>query len=648
MIADNAHKLALLQVVFDEIPDITFLKDAKGNFVLGNAALARLYNVAPDALVGKSDIDFGVDPVMAEAFRANVLAIMAGGKTEIVFERSRDASTGEIRHFKSIKKPLKTPSGENQILVIAHDITDIVRAQAQVAEHEQRLREVMAATLEGIWDWHIASGRVIHNEQWYSLIGYSEGEIVDHVDAFAACIHPDDRSLVWAAIQSLLEGRSDVYRSEHRMLCKDGRVIWVLDRGQIAERDADGKPVRVVGAFTDITDRKQDQQALEKALAAANYATRAKSEFLATMSHEIRTPMNGILGMAQLLLSDSVSQEERREWASTILDSGQILLTLLNDILDFSKVEAGRLDLSPSPFSPCQLAHETIAIFDELALGKGIEIEIDCTLGQRRFSGDSTRLRQMLSNYLSNAIKFSDYGKVTVKITECIHDNQPGLIEFSVNDSGIGIPADKQDLLFSPFTQIDASSTRRFGGTGLGLSIVRRLAELMGGEVGVESHEGQGARFWFRVALEPAAEMDFGENLPKRTAAQEIPSRFEGKVLVAEDNPVNRRVITSLLEKQGLQVTLAEDGQVALDKLAKQSFDLVLMDVQMPVMDGISATQKIRELELRGSLSRQTIIALTASAFAEDRQCCLDAGMDDYISKPINYRDLLRVLQEWL
>jgi len=648
MIADSAHKLALLQVVFDEIPDITFLKDAKGDFVLGNAALARLYNVAPDALVGKSDIDFGVDPVMAEAFRANVLAIMAGGKTEIVFERSRDASTGEIRHFKSIKKPLKTPSGENQILVIAHDITDIVRAQAQVAEHEQRLREVMAATLEGIWDWHIASGRVIHNEQWYSLIGYSAGEIADHVDAFAACIHPDDRSSVWAAIQALLEGRTEVYRSEHRMLRKGGSVIWVLDRGQIAERDADGKPVRVVGAFTDITDRKQDQQALEKALAAANYATRAKSEFLATMSHEIRTPMNGILGMAQLLLSDTVSQEERREWASTILDSGQILLTLLNDILDFSKVEAGRLDLSPSTFSPCHLAHETIAIFDELALDKGIEIDIDCTLGQRLFSGDTTRLRQMLSNYLSNAIKFSESGKVTVRITECIGEGQPRLIEFSVSDSGIGIPADKQALLFSPFTQIDASSTRRFGGTGLGLSIVRRLAELMGGEVGVESREGLGARFWFSVALEPASERDVGESLPKTTTYQDIPNRFEGSVLVAEDNPVNRRVITSLLEKLGLQVAIAEDGQAALDKLAEQSFDLLLMDVQMPVLDGISATHKIREMETRDGLSRQTIIALTASAFAEDRQCCLDAGMDDYLSKPINYRDLLRVLQEWI
>lgn len=502
MIVDDAHRLALLQVVFDEIPDIIILKDDMGNFVFGNAALARLYNVSTDALPGKSDIDFGVEPAMAEAFRANVLAVMAGGKTEVVFERSRDAVTGEIRHFKSIKKPLKTPSGQNQLLIIAHDVTDIVRAQEKLAEHEQRLREVMAATFEGIWDWNIASGRVIHNDQWYALMGYAEGEIADHVAAFAACIHPEDRGRVWEAIQSLLDGHTDTYHSEHRMMCKDGGVIWVMDRGRIAERDAQGNPLRVVGAFADISARKRDQQALELALADANQAARAKSEFLATMGHEIRTPMNGILGMAQLLMLDEVSPEERREWASAIQDSGQTLLNLLNDILDFSKVEAGRLDIDPVAFFPCQLVRETIDDFADQAKTKGIVIVFDCPFERRQYLGDALRLRQMLGNYLSNAIKFTEHGEIRIGLAEL----STGMLEFSVQDSGIGIAEDKQAMLFTPFTQVDASSTRRFGGTGLGLSIVRRLAELMGGSVGLESRLGEGARFWFRVALLPVGE----------------------------------------------------------------------------------------------------------------------------------------------
>jgi len=642
MIADDTHRLALLQVIFDEIPDIIILKDENGDFVLGNAALARLYNVHTGALPGKSDVDFGVDPVMAEAFRANVLAVMAGGKTEIVFERSRDALTGEIRHYKSIKKPLLTPEGKQQLLIIAHDITDIVRAQEKLAEHDQRLREVMAATFEGIWDWNIASGRVIHNEQWYALIGYAEGEIADRVEAFAACIHPDDKGRVWEAIQALLDGRTEAYRSEHRMICKDGSVIWVMDRGRVAERDDDGKPLRVVGAFADITARKNDQQALERALADANQATRAKSEFLATMSHEIRTPMNGILGMAQLLMLDEVSPEERREWASTILNSGQTLLTLLNDILDFSKVEAGRLELMPAPFSPCQMARETLAIFDEQALAKGIRIILDCSLESRQYVGDALRLRQMLSNYVSNAIKFTDQGEILIQVSEVA----PGVLEFSVKDSGIGISAEKQGLLFTPFTQIDGSSTRRFGGTGLGLSIVRQLALLMGGSIGLESHASNGSRFWFRVVLKALAETPSVES--SSTAGPEESRFLSGKLLVAEDNPINRKVISGLLGKLGLELKTVEDGQQALHILGSEVFDLVLMDIQMPNMDGISATHEIRARNIPGRQGHLPIVALTAGVFDEDRQRCLDAGMDDFISKPVDFKELKLTLSKWL
>jgi len=264
-IADQ-KRLALLEAVFEETPDVILLKDAKGNFLLCNRALARLYNTTPEAMVGKHEGDFGVPKSLADSYRGNVLAIMARDETEVVFEDSRNAVTGEIRHFKSIKRPFKDADGNNQILVTAHDITDMVRAQQQVAQSEQRLQEVLAATREGIWDWHVASGRVVHNQQWYHILGFAQGEITGHVDAFSARIHPDDKALVWQRLRQLLSGKHEFYESEHRMVCKDGTVIWVLDRGRVAEYDTHGTPVRVVGAYADISERKRLEMELRAAL----------------------------------------------------------------------------------------------------------------------------------------------------------------------------------------------------------------------------------------------------------------------------------------------------------------------------------------------------------------------------------------------
>lgn len=253
------RELALFQAAFDEIPDAIVLKDEKGNFLLCNQAVARFYNTTPEAMKGKHDGDFGVPKEMADGFRENVLGIMARGKTEIVFENSRDAISGEIRNFKSIKRPFKDADGRNQILVIAHDITDVVQAQRRVAESEKRLSDVMAATREGIWDWHIATGDVFHNAEWYRMLGFSEGEIADNIDAYSAQIHPDDKPAVWAKVQALLDGSAVDYFSEHRMICKDGSLIWVVDRGRIAEYSHEaGKenvPLRVVGSVIETTEQ---------------------------------------------------------------------------------------------------------------------------------------------------------------------------------------------------------------------------------------------------------------------------------------------------------------------------------------------------------------------------------------------------------
>jgi len=252
-----------LRTIIDEIPDPIVLKDQNGNFLLGNMAVARLYNTTPEAMVGKHDGDFGVPKEMSDFFRQNVRDIMARGLTEVVFEKSRDANTGEILHYRSIKKPFKNAEGQSQILVVAQNITDVIQAQEKVAESEHRLQQVMDITHEGIWDWHLPSGSVVHNPQWYKTLHWAVGELADTVDGFAALIHPDDKSLVWDRLNNLLSGASDTYHSEHRLLRKDGSAIWVQDRGRIVERDADGKPTRVIGSFTDISLQKEHQNHLE-------------------------------------------------------------------------------------------------------------------------------------------------------------------------------------------------------------------------------------------------------------------------------------------------------------------------------------------------------------------------------------------------
>ncbi|MCB4358800.1 ATP-binding protein [Quatrionicoccus australiensis] len=387
---------------------------------------------------------------------------------------------------------------------------------------------------------------------------------------------------------------------------------------------------------------------------AAESANQAKSLFLATMSHEIRTPMNGILGMAQLLLSPGLKAHEREDFARIILNSGQTLLALLNDILDLSKVEAGKLKLESITFDPQQLLHEVVALFSEAAEQKGLSIAQEWHgQGGSRYQADPFRIRQMLGNLLSNAIKFTETGWVRIegRVVQC--DAAAAVLEFAVADTGIGIPEDRRQRLFQPFSQVDSSTTRQFGGTGLGLSIIRSLATAMGGEVGLESEPGSGSRFWFRVQ---ARLLDAGADT-RRTPRQASPAKasddgvpaLHGSVLVVDDNKTNRYVIAQMLEKLGLSVSFAENGQQAVDLVfAGARPDLVLMDIQMPIMDGFDATRMIRQREAAEGRLRLPIIALTADAFEDDRQHSLDAGMDDFLTKPVVLKSLRSVLMQRL
>jgi len=442
---------------------------------------------------------------------------------------------------------------------------------------------------------------------------------------------------------------------------------------EVGDEEETGEVKRLARAFQVMVDSLRSFEAtleskvaqrteeLRKSEAAAEAANLAKSRFLATMSHEIRTPMNGILGMAQLLLMSNLPESERQDYAITILTSGQTLLTLLNDILDFSKIEAGKLQLESHVFEAESLLRETHALFAGSAKNKNLQLDYQWSgpPGQR-YRSDAQHLRQMISNLVGNAIKFTAQGQVRIEGTEIGREpmssdveKYSAMLEFSVSDTGLGIPAEKLNLLFQPFSQADSSTTREFGGTGLGLSIVRSLAKLIGGEVGVDSVAGQGSRFWFRI---PAGVVPVGED--SRDAERPLcenskPSlkraRFVGRVLVVEDNVINGKVIEALLSKFGVSVIRANNGQQAVDMVTQgEPADLVLMDIHMPVMDGYTATQHIRQWEADHGQVRRPIVALTADAFEEDHRHCLAVGMDDFLTKPIAVEALESALGRWL
>lgn len=473
---------------------------------------------------------------------------------------------------------------------------------------------------------------------------------------------PETYQDLWKTLRA-----GEIWQGEFINLRKDGsEYIGAAVIGPV--RRADGSIAHYVGVQDDVTEKKRNEaelarhqehleeivaqrtRELSQAAAAAEAANIAKSRFLATMSHELRTPMNGVLGMAQLLLSGPSDEAETKEYARTILHSGQTLLTLLNDILDLSKVESGKLTLESGIVSPPSLLHDTESLFIGNALAKGLTLKVQWHgPGERRYRGDPHRLQQMLSNLVNNAIKFTKRGEIRIEARELEQADDSTQLEFAVHDTGPGIPADKQVLLFRPFSQVDDSTTRQFGGTGLGLSIVKSLATLMGGEVGVDSHEGQGSRFWFRVRL---------AHLPVHTDTRAEPrisrgsngEALAGRVLIVEDNRTNQMVVGAMLKKLGIEIMTVDNGQQAVERVQVETdrIDLILMDIQMPVLDGYGATTQIRQWEQERGRAPLPIIALTADAFPEDQARCLAVGMNDYLSKPVNASTLTVTLTRWL
>ncbi len=426
---------------------------------------------------------------------------------------------------------------------------------------------------------------------------------------------------------------------------KDGSRLTVL-LTITALRNPEGTITSFLGVASDITTLKVVQQELTLAKDAAEAASVAKSQFLANMSHEIRTPMNGVLGMTELLLATPLT-EKQRHMAHTVQQSAASLLTIINDILDYSKIEAGKLQLEHTDIDLSHLLDDAVKLFSEAARQKGLSLSATVTPTiPTVLRGDPTRLRQILLNLIGNSIKFTATGSIAVS-ADCLK-RDPGqiLLRVTVRDTGIGIPCESQAHVFEAFAQADGSTTRKFGGTGLGLTIVKQLVQLMGGTVDLESTPGLGSTFGFTVPLEVGPENEMPSNL---AALQQAPATLHGTVLLAEDNVVNREIAVAMLELLGCTVDIAEDGQEALNAVDARPYDLILMDCQMPNLDGLNASRLIREQENhRPHRRRLPIIALTANAMEGDREQCLASGMDGYLTKPFTFDQLHHALAPWL
>jgi signal transduction histidine kinase/CheY-like chemotaxis protein len=450
-------------------------------------------------------------------------------------------------------------------------------------------------------------------------------------------IDPRDRPLVQAAWKDHVDNGAP-YRPEYRIARADGVEIWVMGAVELFT-DVTGRPTRLVGAMQDITARKLAERALLQAKVEAESANRTKSTFLATMSHEIRTPLNGVLGMAQAMAADPLDPIQRRR-LDVVRQSGEALLGILNDILDISKIEAGKLELEEIDFDLGEIAANTQSNFASLASEKGLSLVLDIDKARGLYRGDPARLRQILSNLISNALKFTEAGEIRVAITHA-----DGQLSIVVSDTGVGISQDSLSALFSMFTQADSSTTRRFGGTGLGLAICRELAELMGGSIEATSELRRGSTFTVVLPIEWVGEA--AQGVAGSAAAQPVAPRAMDpiRILAAEDNGVNRMVLKTLLEQAGQELLIVENGAEAVAAWRNEPWDVILMDVQMPVMDGPTATRTIRRLEPADGRPRTPIVGLTANAMAHQIVEYRAAGMDAVVTKPIQVRELFETLQ---
>lgn len=609
---------AILGAISMHNPNMMYIKDRQGRMVYANHAVQKAVGKGADKLLGKTDIEWHHELQQAAEWMENDRRIMESGTTT-VFDEMMDGAEG-LRWYRSTKSPFRDADG-NIIGIIGHtvDVTEEKLRASALQESQTRWQAMAEAMPVMMFETHPKGGNIWVNQTMVDYSGLPLEELIG--DGWMQIVHPEDLKLLGPRWFAAVESR-EVFESEHRFRRHDGPYRWFIVRAVPILDPATGQIIRWFGTCSDI-------QALHEARAEAEAANVAKSEFLASMSHEIRTPLNAVIGLTDIMLRYPVEPGARQEYLKTMKDSADALLALVNDVLDFARIESSMVELEFGRCNVGQLAADCMNMVAVKAAEKGVSCQLVNELpANLPFQADAARLRQVIINLLSNAVKFTERGTITLHLRGT--PGTPWQVQLSVADTGIGIPPDKVDRIFEKFTQADASTTRRFGGTGLGLAISRRLAELMGGTLTVTSVPQQGSTFTLALPLLPMQAAAVQGSVAAFPAAP-----FAGlRALLVEDHPANTLVATTLMQHLGLTVETATDGAEAIRCFQKARYDVIFMDMQMPNVDGFTATQAIRQLERLDGLPRTPIVAMTAFAVNGDREKCLLAGMDDYIAKP--------------
>ena len=664
--AAKQEALDRLRKIASRVPGIVFQyrlrPDGSSCFPFASESIQEICGVSPEEV--REDATNLMKKIHSDDYARVATSVQASAQDLSPWQQEFRVQfdDGTIRAFYGNSAPQREADG----CVLWHGfITDITeRKQIETRLRQMTERQALAARAGGVglWDYDAVNKRLVWDDQMFHLYGTTREEFSGAYEAWPTRMHPEDRQRGDQEIQQALRGEKD-FDTEFRVIWPDGTTHNIRALAMV-QRDASGQATHMVGTNWDITAQKQAAEQLQQAnqaLEAANVlmhalaeqadaANRAKSDFLAVMSHEIRTPMNAVLGMTNLLLNTQLDPTQT-EFARTVATSGEALLDIINDILDFSKIEAGsQLQIEEQPLNLRKLAGGVVQLLGPRAAERGLTLAADLAADIPDWlKGDAGRLRQVLINLAGNGLKFTDQGGVNIRVRRLGTEAPRVRLRFEVQDTGIGISAEDGARLFQPFVQADGGAAGRRGGTGLGLAISKRIVELMGGCMGLECAPGQGSLFWFEIALEvasaPAAEAeaaDGGADTPHGVD----PGR-PLRILVADDHEPNRRLAKHMLKILGCSADFAVNGREAVEMWARSDYDLIMMDCQMPGMDGFEATREIRRRETErpeGGGRPIYIVALTASAVKGDREACLVAGMDGYLSKPYTAQQLGAVL----
>ncbi|WP_051361356.1 PAS domain-containing hybrid sensor histidine kinase/response regulator [Desulfuromonas sp. TF] len=642
-----------VRTLLESLAEGVVVIDSSGTILQVNKSAEKMFGHSREELIGKPH-----SLLIPERFRQ-----VHKGHQAHYFEEPKVRRMGELLDLTGLRKDgsefpveisltyLDTVNGVI-VLALVNDITLRVEYESRLAEgiidrkfaeeqrreSEEKFRAVFEQAAIGMGRVSFADARWIDvNDAFCRMLGYPPEEM--RATPWPQITHPEDVDLDLIPFRRMAAGELNSYTVEKRFIHKQGHHVWARLTLSLV-RDAEGRPDYQIAVIENITERKRSEEELKEAISAAEKASRSKSEFLANMSHEIRTPMTVFMAAIEHLMQIDRSPE-RRHLLGMAEQSAKRLRSLIDDILDFSRIEAQKVDIEAEPFDLRACVDEAIGMFALAAREKNISLKSEVSPAVPDLAiGDPNRLGQVLTNLIGNAVKFTHEGKIRVRV-------QPRgeFLEFSVADTGIGIPREKRHLLFQSFTQVDSSLTRKFGGTGLGLAISKGLVHLMGGDISVRSREGKGSVFTFTIPLKSAEKQPETTIVaPSKEPGKEI---FDARILLAEDDPLIRDVITLMLAQRGWQAVTAETGWDAVEKWESGNFELVLMDLQMPEMNGLEATRTIREREADRN-KRACIIGLTAHARREIMEDCLKAGMDRVLTKPVQMSDLYSAIGDCL